>query len=53
MSVAIATIATTAVVVLILLVVGLGLFEMSPFGHHAERYRDARGQRRGASPRLD
>ncbi|HZQ88958.1 MAG TPA: hypothetical protein VFA42_03030 [Gaiellaceae bacterium] len=48
----IATIATIAVVVLILLAVGLGLFEMSPFARHAERYRDARGRRTGASPTL-
>jgi len=53
MSVVIASITTIAAVVLILLAVGFGLFRMSPFAHHVERYRDARGRRAGAGPRLD
>ena len=53
MSVVIATIVTTAVVLLILFAVGYGLFEMSPFAHHVDRYRGAHGQRQGAGPRMD
>lgn len=53
MSVVIATIVTTAAVVLILIAVGFGLFEMSPFAHHADRYRGAHGERLGGSPRID
>jgi len=47
------TVITTAVVVGIMLVAVLALFGPSPYVHHAERYRDARGKRLGSSPRLD
>jgi len=44
---------TLAVVVGILLVAVGALVEMSPRGHHLDRYRDAHGRRVGSSPRLD
>jgi hypothetical protein len=47
------TVVTTIVVVGIVLVVGAALYEASPFAHHVERFRDARGKRLGSSPRLD
>jgi hypothetical protein len=53
MSVAIAAVGAIAVVILILLLVGFSLFEMSPLAHHREKYRDAHGRRIGSSPRLD
>jgi hypothetical protein len=35
-------------------VVSYALFEVSPFAHHAESFRDPRtGKRRWESPRLD
>jgi hypothetical protein len=37
-----------------LAVVAWALFEMSPFAHHKDRFRDLRtGNRIGPSPRLD
>jgi hypothetical protein len=43
-----------AFVVGTLLVVGLALFELSPFARHHDTYRDPRtGKSRGSSPRLD
>jgi len=47
------TVITTVVVVAIVLVAIAALFAPSPFAHHVERYRDARGKRIGSSPRLD
>ena len=47
------TVITTTVVVGIILVVVVALYEASPFAHHVERYRDARGKLLGSSPRLD
>jgi hypothetical protein len=47
------TVIVIAVVVAILLVPVAALFEMSPFAHHVERYRDSSGRRVGSSPRLD
>ncbi len=38
----------------VLAVVGFALFKMSPFAHHADRYRDPEtGKKRFESPRLD
>ena len=42
-----------AVVVAILLVVAWGFFELTPFAHHVEQFRDSHGKRVGSSPRLD
>lgn len=37
-----------------LAVVAWALFEMSPFAHHKDQFRDPRtGKFRGSSPRLD
>jgi hypothetical protein len=37
-----------------LAVVAWALFEMSPFAHHKDQFRDPRtGKRTGPSPRLD
>ena len=44
---------TIAVVVVILLAVMWGLFELTPFAHHSEQFRDSHGKRVGSSPRLD
>jgi hypothetical protein len=46
-------IVTTLVVVGILAAVAGALVEMSPRGHHPDRYRDAHGRRVGSAPRLD
>lgn len=43
----------TIAVVGILLTVAIALFEVSPFAHHVERFRDAKGKRVDTSPRLD
>jgi hypothetical protein len=53
MSVAIAAVGAIAVALLILLVVGYWIFELTPFAHHREQFRDAHGRRIGSSPRLD
>lgn len=43
-----------AFVLAVLGVVAYALFELSPFAHHVDRFRDPRtGQRRWPSPRLD
>jgi len=45
---------TAVFVVVVLAIVGLALFEMSPFARHVDHYRDpATGKRRFESPRLD
>ncbi len=50
---------TLFMIVTMLVVVGVGLavvgalVEMSPLGHHPDRYRDAHGRRVGSGPRLD
>jgi hypothetical protein len=49
-----AIIAVFAFVFGTLSVVAYALYEVSPFAHHAESFRDARtGKRRWESPRLD
>jgi hypothetical protein len=49
-----ATCLAFAFVIGTLVVVGWALFEMSPFAHHEDQYRDPRtGKFRGKSPRLD
>jgi hypothetical protein len=49
-----AIIAVFAFVFGVLGVVAYALFEVSPFAHHAESFRDPRtGKRRWESPRLD
>ena len=53
MSVAIAAVGAIAVALLIMFFVGFVLYEMSPFAHHRDQFRDAHGQRIGSSPRLD
>jgi hypothetical protein len=53
MSVAFAAAGAIAVALLIMVVVGFSLFEMSPFAHHRDQFRDAHGRRIGSSPRLD
>jgi hypothetical protein len=43
-----------AVVLSVPAVIAYALFELSPFAHHAEQFRDPRtGKRIGESPRLD
>ena len=43
-----------AFVVAVLLVVGVALFEMSPFGRHQDHYRDPRtGERTAHAPNLE
>ena len=43
-----------AFVLAVLGVVAYALFELSPFAHHAERFRDSRtGKRKWDSPHLD
>jgi hypothetical protein len=43
-----------AFVISVLGVVGFTLFEISPFAHHADHYRDPEtGKKRFDSPRLD
>lgn len=44
---------TIAVVVAILLAGVWALFELSPFAHHSDHFRDDHGKRIGSSPRLD
>jgi len=48
------TVVVMAFVVAVLAIVVFGLFEVTPFAHHAESYRDPRtGKRRCDSPHLD
>jgi hypothetical protein len=48
------TVVSFAFVFGVLALVAYALFEMSPFAHHADQFRDPRtGARRGHSPRLD
>ena len=48
------TVVVMAFVVAVLAIVAFALFEVTPFAHHAESYRDARtGKRRWDSPHLD
>jgi hypothetical protein len=48
------TVIVFAFVFAVLAVVAYALFEMSPFAHHVDRFRDRRtGERLGRSPRLD
>ena len=37
----------------VLALVAYSLFELSPFAHHADHYRDEAGARRFDSPHLD
>ena len=53
MSVAIAAIGAIAVAVVILFTVVFAFFELTPFAHHAEQFRDIHGKKMGSSPRLD
>jgi hypothetical protein len=48
------TLIVLAFVVGVLAVVAYGLYELSPFAHHADSYRDPRtGARQRQSPHLD
>jgi len=48
------TVVVLAFVLAVLAVVAYALFEVSPFAHHADRFRDPRtGKRRWESPHLD
>jgi hypothetical protein len=48
------TIVALTFVLGVLALVGLALFEMSPFGRHSDHYRDARtGERMGQAPNLE
>jgi len=47
------TVITIVAVVGIMLAVLGALVEMSPLGHHLERFRDRSGRRVGSSPHLD
>jgi hypothetical protein len=48
------TVIVFAFVFAVLAAVAYALFEMSPFAHHLDRFRDSRtGERLGRSPRLD
>jgi hypothetical protein len=48
------TVVVLAFVLAVLSVVAYALFELSPFAHHADRFRDPRtGKRRWESPHLD
>jgi hypothetical protein len=40
-------------VVAVLAWLAYGLFELSPFARHTERFRDAYGRRTGGSPHLE
>jgi hypothetical protein len=43
-----------ALVAAVMAVIGLGLFEMSPFGRHQDRYRDPHtGKRTAHAPNLE
>ncbi|HEX9380853.1 MAG TPA: hypothetical protein VF891_05080 [Gaiellaceae bacterium] len=48
------TVVAFGFVFVVLAVFAYALFEMSPFAHHVDRFRDPRtGKRRGESPHLD
>jgi len=48
------TVVAFGFVFLVLALFAYALFEMSPFAHHVDRFRDPRtGKRRGESPHLD
>jgi hypothetical protein len=48
------TLVVLAFVIAVLGVVAYALFELSPFAHHADQFRDPRtGKRRWQSPHLD
>jgi hypothetical protein len=48
------TVIVFAVVLAVMAVVAFALFELSPFAHHLDQFRDPRtGRRLGRSPRLD
>ncbi|MEK6276111.1 MAG: hypothetical protein AABM30_12390 [Actinomycetota bacterium] len=48
------TVIVFAFVFAVLAIVAYALFEVSPFAHHVDQFRDPRtGKRRGESPRLD
>jgi hypothetical protein len=48
------TVVVLAFVLAVLALVVYVLFELSPFAHHADRFRDPRtGKRRWESPHLD
>jgi hypothetical protein len=53
MSVAFAAAGAIAVALLIPLIVGFWIFEISPLARHRDQFRDTHGRRVGASPRLD
>jgi hypothetical protein len=40
-------------VLAVLGVLAFGFFELSPFAHHADRFRDPSGRRLGPSPHLE
>ena len=47
-------IVATAFVLVVLALVAYGLFELSPFTHHLDQFRDPRtGKRRWESPHLE
>ena len=47
------TIVVLSFVVVVLLLAGYALFEMSPVGRHKDHYRDAAGERRWEPPNLE
>lgn len=48
------TVIVFAFVFAVLVIVAYAFFEVSPFAHHVDQFRDPRtGKRRGESPRLD
>ena len=48
------TIVVLVLVAAVVLVIGLALFEMSPFGRHRDHYRDPRtGERTAHAPNLE
>jgi hypothetical protein len=47
------TIIVLSFVVAVLIVVGVTLFEVSPFGRHKDHYRNVAGQRRWDPPNLE
>jgi hypothetical protein len=50
----ISSVAVMAAVLVVLAVVGYAIFELTPFAHHVDRYRDPRtGKRSFESPHLE
>jgi len=47
------TVIVFAFVIAVLATAGFALFEITPFAHHKDRYRDAFTGKRIESPRLD